>query len=142
MKFPLAQEISRHVRDKVCKFYRTRETFQPSTITSTITSNEAQNIQNTPETFALITADSSKCESFGSCSGNDKVSESPSCLDDSQGLDLIESKFNDILSPTTSYQVTTYNEHEESDFGMIINGVESPDKTVVISFTCKLCEFR
>lgn len=142
MKFPLAQEISRHVRDKICKFYKMRETFQPSATTSTITSSEAQSTQTSPKTFALIASEPNKCESFASCSGNDKVPESPSCLVDGQGLDLIESNFNDILSPTTSYQVTNYNEHEESDFGMIISEVVSPDKTVVISFTCKWCEFR
>lgn len=43
MKFPLAQEVSRHVRDKVCKFYRTA---QSCAVTSTQTS------QTSPE--ALI----------------------------------------------------------------------------------------
>lgn len=35
MKFPFAQEVSRHVRDKVCKFYRTFES-----PTCTVTANE------------------------------------------------------------------------------------------------------
>lgn len=39
MKFPLAQEVSRHVRDKVCKFYSTTVQSLP---TSTVTSNAAE----------------------------------------------------------------------------------------------------
>lgn len=51
LKFPLAQEVSRHVRDKVCKFYKTTS--------ATVTSN-AEGSQT-----ALITADSTKHEKVG-----------------------------------------------------------------------------
>lgn len=139
MKFPLAQEISRHVRDKVCKFYSRREIVQA---TSTITSNEAKSNQTPAKAFPLITSNSIKAESFASCSGNDEVPESPSCLVAAQGLDLIESNFTDVLSPAASYQITTYNEHEESGFGMILEDVEGPEKDVLICFTCKWCQFR
>lgn len=140
-KFPLPQEVSRHVRDKVCKFYRTKNTVQSPTTTSTITSNEApQSIQTS--SLALITPNLNKCESFESFSVNDEVTENSSCLVVGQRLDLIENNLTDILSPTTSYQITTYNEHEESEFEMMLGEVESDEKTVEISFACKWCEFK
>lgn len=74
MKFPLAQEVSRHVRDKVCKFFSATVQSLP---TSTVTSNAAE-----PSEFA------------GSLL---KVPESPST---GQGLELIENTFVEMLSPT------------------------------------------
>jgi BRCT domain type II-containing protein len=108
MKFAIAQEVSRHVRDKACKFY------DKSTCTAT----------------------SSASMKFPTC--NDKVPESPS------GLDLIETNFSDILSPST-FAMTTGNEVEENAFGMIIGelaGGEREEQVVEICFACKLCEFR
>lgn len=71
MKFPLAQEVSRHVRDKVCKFYKTTP---PA---ATVTCSEAESSQTTPK--ALITSDEA--------AEHEKV-----------GLDL---NFTEILSPST-----------------------------------------
>lgn len=90
MKFAIAQEVSRHVRAKACKFYT-----KPATATSTT----------------------------------------------SAGLDLIETNFSDILSPSTF----AGNEAEENEFGMIIGELEGEgdeEQVVEISFACKLCEFR
>lgn len=109
MKFALAQEVSRHVRDKACKFYSK---------TCTVTSSSP-------------TSDPTKLP---------KVPESPS------GLELIESNFSDLLSPST-FALTPGNEAEENEFGMIIGELEGgagegEEQVVEISFACKLCEFR
>lgn len=102
MKFALSQEVSRHVRDKACKFF---------TKSCTVTSSDPL-----------------------------KLPESPS------GLELIESNFGDILSPST-FAMTTGNEAEENEFGMIIGELEGgegegDEQVVEITFACKLCEFR
>lgn len=92
MKFAIAQEVSRHVRDKACKFYT-----KAATATATSTS--------------------------------------------AVGLDLIETNFSDILSPSTF----AGNVAEENEFGMIIGELEGEgddEQVVEISFACKLCDFR
>lgn len=73
MKFPFAQEVSRHVRDKVCKFYSTTA---PALPTSTVTSSAGIKSEFT--------------ESLT------KVPESAT----GQTLALDESNFGEILSPT------------------------------------------
>lgn len=125
MKFPLPQEVSRHVRDKECNFYRTKKAVQ-SSATSTITSKD----------FFASTPDSIKIQSG---SENEKVSDlSPSRIVVGQGLELIENNFVDLL-PTTSYQGTS---GVENEFGMIIDEMEGGEQGVQVSFACKLCEFR
>lgn len=139
MKFPLAQEVSRHVRNKVCKFYWTSGAVQ-SPATCTITSNDPASPNSPSKAFALMTSDSIKYENPGSFTGNDKVPESPSRLVVGQGLELIESNLVDLLSPT-SFALTTNNENEETEFGILIGGMASEEQVVEVSFTCKLCEF-
>lgn len=56
MKFPLAQEVSRHVRDKVCKFYKTTQS-------ATVTCNEEA--ENSQTSKALITSDTMTNEKVG-----------------------------------------------------------------------------
>lgn len=127
MKFPLAQEVSRHVRDKACKFYKTIQS-----PTCTITSDEAaQSSQTSPKAFSLITPDSIK---FQSC-GNEKVL--------GQGLDLIENNFADLLLPST-FGLVSSNMNEEHEFGMLIGDIGSSveHEEVEVSFACKLCGFR
>lgn len=134
----MAQEISQHVRNKLCKFFNTNQTEQ-STTTCTITSNEAEKAivetvgaesaepsasPTSTKTFPLITSDSIKYPS----EENDKVSESPT-----EGLDLLDSNFTDILLP---------NAFQNND-GTVIGEIDNNDQQVVeILFTCKLCEFR
>lgn len=142
LKFAMAQEISQHVRNKLCKFFNTNKTEQ-STTTCTITSNEAEKAiveavgaksaepstsQTSTETFPLITPDSIKYPS----EENDKVSESPT-----EGLnDLLDSNFTDILLPN-AFQINTNND------GTVIGEIDNNDQQVVeILFSCKLCEFR
>lgn len=73
MKFPLAQEVSRHVRDKVCKFYSTTV---PSLPTATVTSEAAVSSE-----FTEI---------------------SPKVPENSTGQVLeLDENFGEILSPTT-----------------------------------------
>lgn len=173
MKFAIAQEISRHVRDKLCKFFSTNRTEQSTTCT--ITSNEEAQTQGAAEnaetstshssikTFALITPDSIKYPSMNMENDDDKVpalesveekmevvsesvveaekddnEESPS-----QGIDLIENNFSEILSPS-EFQIRHTNEtDEDNEFGMIIGEMDNKIEQIVeILFTCKLCEFR
>lgn len=117
MKFAIAQEVSRHVRDKACKFYGAHS---KALSTCTVTSS------------ALATSDSMKF-----LTSNDKVPESPT------GLDLNESNFSDILSPST-FALSTSNEAEEIEFGMIIEELAGGEDEQVfeVCFSCKLCEFR
>lgn len=152
MKFAIAQEVSRHVRDKLCKFYNTNQS-----TTCTITSNEGvkeavdtvmknAETSTSQKTFALITSDSIK---FTSIDGDDKVTvveESPS-----QGLDLIENNFTEILSPS-AFQINVSTnetvleedvEEDDNEFGMIIGEIDSNDGQVVeIVFKCRICSFR
>lgn len=83
MKFPLAQEVSRHVRDKVCKFYQTAPP-------CTVTSNEAST------SFFSIADDSIKFQSLV-----DKVAVD----------DLIDQNFTELLSPS-AFRLTPSNENE------------------------------
>lgn len=139
MKFPLAQEISRHVRDKVCKFYKTPKPFQSPPLASIITTNESQNAHTVPKAIAIITSDPVECGSFSGCAGNDRVAERKS----GQRLDLIGNSFTALLSPASlPYQEAPYNEHEECGFGIIFDDAESNCRDVEVSFACKLCEFR
>lgn len=117
MKFPLAQEVSRHVRDKVCKFYKTHQS-----PTCTVTSDASK-------AFSLMTSDSIKFQSLA----NDKVPES-------LVADLIDNNFTDILSPT-SFPLMSGSESEVNEFGMIIDELQA-EQVVEVSFTCKLCDFR
>jgi hypothetical protein len=141
----MAQEISQHVRNKLCKFFNTNKT-EHSTATCTITSNEAEKAivgalgaesaepstsQTSTKTFPLITPDSIKYPSVE----NDKVSESPT-----EGLDLLDSNFTDMLLPN-AFQINTNNDGKE--FGTVIGEIDNNDQQVVeILFSCKLCEFR
>ena len=124
MKFPLAQDVSRHVRDKVCKFYSVQ------TPTCTVTSQT---------TSSLEVSDSIQQQE------SEKVSESLSRHIVGPTLDLIETNFTDILSPSTFPLTSTGNETEENEFGMIIGELDhegEEEALVEVSFTCKLCEFR
>lgn len=116
MKFPLAQEVSRHVRDKLCKFYSSGNALQ-SPATSTVTS----------KAFVSTTSHSTTFQGLE----NEKVNESPSRL----ASDLIESNITDILSPT-SFDIKLGSDHE---FGLIIEQIEQEAE---VSFTCKVCDFR
>lgn len=140
MKFPLAQEVSKHVREKVCKFYWVSGAVQ-SPATCTITSNDQASHNSQSKAFTIITSDSIKNQNQGSFSDNDKVHQSPSRLIVGQGLELIENNLVDILSPT-SFALTTSNENEEIEFGNMIDAMVSEEQVVEVSFTCKLCEFR
>lgn len=138
MKFPLPQEVSKHVREKVCKFYWTSGNVQ-SPVTCTITSNDLASPDSPSKAFALITSDSIKFQTAGSFTADeDKVSESPSRLVVGQELELIENNLVDILSPTSF----TSNDNEESEFGILIGAMVGEEQVVEVSFTCKLCEFR
>lgn len=139
----MAQEISQHVRNKLCKFFNTNQTEQLTT-TCTITSNEAEKAilggenaeastsQTLRKIFPLITPDSIIEESVE----NDKVStESPT-----EGLDLLDSNFTDILLPN-AFQINTNNDDKE--FATVIGEIDNNDQQVVeILFSCKLCDFR
>lgn len=116
MKFPLAQEVSRHVRDKVCKFYSTGNSLE-SPATTSITSKASTSTATYPIKLAEAL-------------DHAKVSEStPRLIPDN-----IDNTLNDILSPA-SFVITPENEHE---FGLIIEQIE---QEVEVSFTCKLCDF-
>lgn len=169
MKFAIAQEISRHVRDKLCKFYNTNKTEQSTTCT--ITSNEVGDIQteakvivenaetstshSSIKSFALITSDSIKYPSMSTENDDNdddddnKVpttsiesieEESPS-----QGIDLIENNFSDILSPS-AFQISEVRSNEtdeDNEYGMIIGEIDNKVEQIVeIQFTCKMCGFR
>lgn len=169
MKFAIAQEISRHVRDKLCKFYNTNKTEQSTTCT--ITSNEVGDVQteakvivenaetstshSSIKSFALITSDSIKYPSMSTENDDDdddddnKVpttsiesieEESPS-----QGIDLIENNFSDILSPS-AFQISEVRNNEtdeDNEYGMIIGEIDNKVEQIVeIQFTCKMCGFR
>lgn len=138
----MAQEISQHVRNKLCKFFNTNQTEQLTT-TCTITSNEAEKAilgaenaepstsLTSTKTFPLITPDSIINESVE----NDKVSESPT-----EGLDLLDSNFTDILLPN-AFQINTNNDDKE--FATVIGEIDNNEQQVVeILFSCKLCDFR
>lgn len=137
MKFPLAQEVSRHVRDKVCKFYSNNDRkIVQSSPTCTVTSNETQK-------SSLISPDSIKLENMAS-SVNEKVPESLSRLVVEQSLELIENNFTDILSPSSFTLTSTGNETEENEFGMIIGELgDAGDEEIIVEvcFKCKLCDF-
>lgn len=181
MKFAIAQEVSRHVRDKLCKFYNTNKTERHSTCT--ITSNEhrhevveVEEVQAVPEaivksaetsktskTFALITLDSIKYPTMENHQDDDKVPKTITSVDEqhqqqhedkeeeespSQGIELIENNFTDILSQS-AFQISNvaHNEDETDDdgneYGMIIGEIDNKVEQIVeILFTCKMCEFR
>lgn len=141
----MAQEVSQHVRNKLCKFFNTNKTEQ-STTTCTITSNEVEKAiggtlgaenaetstsQTSVKTLPLISSDSIKYPS----AENDKVSESPT-----EGLDLLDSNFTDILLPN-AFQINTNNDSKE--FGTVTDEIDSNDQQVAeILLSCKLCKFR
>lgn len=132
MKFPLAQEVSRHVRDKLCKFYKTQ-----TSATSTITSDN-QTSSGSSKPFNLIAINSIKPESLG----NEKVLDSSTELMVSRELSLIENNFTDDILSTASFRLSSSNEIEDNEFGMIIEEIEEEEQVVEISFACKLCEFK
>ncbi|XP_070502535.1 zinc finger protein 33A isoform X3 [Chironomus tepperi] len=162
MKFAIAQEISRHVRDKLCKFYNTNKTEQSTTCT--ITSNKVGDSQtegkvivenaetSTSKSFALITSDSIKYPSMTieNDDDDDKVpTPTIESVDDeeespSQGIDLIENNFSDILSPS-AFQISEVRSNETDDdneYGMIIGEIDNKVEQIVeIQFTCKMCGF-
>lgn len=173
MKFAIAQEISRHVRDKLCKFYNTNKTEQSPTCT--ITSNEAREVQteekvivenaetstsrSSIKSFALITSDSIKYPSM-SMENDDDDDKVPTTIIESvevekvdedqeespsQGIDLIENNFSEILSPSAFQinEVRSNETDEDNEFGMIIGEIDSKIEQIVeIQFTCKMCGFR
>jgi hypothetical protein len=132
MKFPLAQEVSRHVRDKVCKFLQSPKT--PQSSTCTITSSD-QLSSVTSGAFALIASDSINFQSLESGSESDRV---PSGVVAGAELDLIETNFAEVLSPA-SFQMSS---STDNAFGMMIGEVRNEEQAVEVSFACKLCEFR
>ena len=94
-KFVFPQEVSRHVRDKVCKFYNSTKTIQSPTttilasVTTTTTTTASvatpstastSNVSSSDDVFStLITTDSIKFASLVNCSRNDdKVENSHS----------------------------------------------------------------
>lgn len=93
-KFVFPQEVSRHVRDKVCKFYNSTKTIQSPTTTeersittttatatlTTTTPSTTSNVSSSDDVFStLITTDSIKFASLVNCSRNDdKVENSHS----------------------------------------------------------------
>ncbi|KAL7029915.1 hypothetical protein ACKWTF_006428 [Chironomus riparius] len=164
MKFAIAQEISRHVRDKLCKFYNTNKTEQSTTCT--ITSNEGGKVQteekvivenaetstsqSSIKTFALITSDSIKYPSISmeNDDDDDKVPttsiESVEEESPSQGIDLIENNFSEILSPSAFQISETRNNEtdEDNEYEMIIGEIDNKVEQIVeIQFTCKMCGF-
>lgn len=129
MKFPFAQEVSKHVREKACKFYSPSKTIQSKPPSSTITSGSSRSSSSaltTPgdsikfsETLVKVPENSSRAVVIG------------------QGLDLIETNFTEILSPTS---FTTG--ADENEFRMIIgDDIGNEEHIVEVSFSCKLCEF-
>jgi hypothetical protein len=166
MKFAIAQEISRHVRDKLCKFYNTNKTEQSTTCT--ITSNEGGEVQteakvivenaetstskSSIKSFALITSDSIKYPSMSIENDDDDDDKVPTTTIESveeespsQGIDLIENNFSDILSPS-AFQISEVRSNEtdeDNEYGMIICEKDNKVEQIVeIQFTCKLCGFR
>lgn len=92
-KFVFPQEVSRHVRDKVCKFYNSTKTIQSPTTTvegsatttttatiATPSTASTSNVSSSDDVFStLITTDSIKFASLVNCSRNDdKVENSHS----------------------------------------------------------------
>lgn len=142
----MPQDVSQHVRNKLCKFYNTNRTAEQSTTTCTLTSNEAVDLENADvstsptmaKTFPLITSESIKYPS----ATNDKVSDSPI-----QDLDILDNNFSDILL-TNTFQMGTNNVPEEEDVGKEFETViaeidNSNEKQVVeILFSCTMCQFR
>jgi hypothetical protein len=122
-KFPLAHEVSRHVRAKACKFYKTIQS--PA---CTITSDEVAQ-SSSCKGFSLITPDTIKFQS-------EKV---PECLE--QGLDLIDGNFTDLLS-TSTFGLVSSSVNDEHEFGLMIGDIGSEHEEVEVSFACKVCGFR
>lgn len=153
MKFTLPQEISQHVRNKLCKFFNTENTTGSSakqtTTTCTITSNEGvvelKNVAqvSASQTFPLITTESIKYPLIK----DDKVLTTPitTTTDTTvthEDLNILDSNLTDILLNST----TTCNAKEENankDFETVIGEIDNNEKQVVeILFSCKICQFR
>ncbi|KAG5683278.1 hypothetical protein PVAND_012568 [Polypedilum vanderplanki] len=156
MKFAIAQEISRHVRDKLCKFYNTNRAEQSTTCT--ITSNEggtekapeveveSAETSTSKQTFALITSDSIKYPSTENDDdkvhvttvANDEEEESPSQGIEMDNFDLLSSAFQ--ISNVTNNETDV---DDDNEFGMIIGEIDNKmdGQIVEILFTCKICEF-
>lgn len=141
----MPQEISQHVRNKLCKFYNTNRTAEQSTTTTcTLTSNEAvenADASTSPtlaKTFPLITSESIKVK-YPSAT-NDKVSDSPI-----QDLDILDNNFTDILL-TNTFQMSTNSVPEEEvdkEFETVIAEIDNNEKQAVeILFSCTICQFR
>lgn len=141
----MPQEISQHVRNKLCKFYNTNRTAEQSTTTCTLTSNEAVDLEvknaeastspTSAKTFPLITTESIKYPSTTS----DKVSNSPI-----KDLDILDNNSTDILL-TNTFQMGTNNVPEDVDkeFETVIAEIDNNEKQVVeILFSCTMCQFR
>lgn len=158
MKFAIAQEISRHVRDKLCKFYNTNKAEQSTTCT--ITSNEEKTeaaaeqaevevksaeTSTSKQTFALITSDSIKYPSTDddkvhvTTATNEDEEESPSQGIEMDNFDLLSSAFQ--ISNVTNNET---DEDDDNEFGMIIGEIDNKvdGEIVKILFTCKICDFR
>jgi hypothetical protein len=101
-------------------------------ITSNISTESAEtSTQSSEKTFPLITGDSIKYSGMG----NDKVP--------SQGLELIENNFMDMLT-SSAFQMSSSNEKEDNVYGSIIgefsgSGERHTDEN---SFSCASCSFR
>lgn len=137
MKFTLSQEISQHVRNKLCKFFNSNSRRRRS-VETTITSNETVALQNADTsssptlttTFSLITANSIKYSSEEAC---DKVQENE------EDLDMLDNNFTDILMNCNDGS----NVGLEKEFGTVIGEIENSEEQIVeILFSCKICEFR
>jgi hypothetical protein len=140
MKFTLSQEISQHVRNKLCKFFNSSRSVEKQSTTklcTTITSNETvlenADTSSSPTlttTFSLITANSIKYSSEA-C---DKVQDAPT-----EDLDMLDNNFTDILLNCNDGSNAL-----EKEFGTVVIGeIENSEEQIVeILFSCKICEFR
>jgi hypothetical protein len=143
MKFTLSQEISQHVRNKLCKFFNSNRPEQSTTkLCTTITSNETvlenadtSSSPTSTTTFSLITANSIKYTSEA-C---DKVQEEEEEEDDAPtDLDMLDNNFTDILLNCNDGSNVL-----DKEFGTVIGEIENSEEQIVeILFSCKICEFR
>ncbi|CRL04670.1 CLUMA_CG017734, isoform A [Clunio marinus] len=125
MKFPLAQEVSRHVRDKVCKFYKT--------IQSSSSSVEKQLSSETPRESIKFQVTSSDTE---------KVAESSGLME------LIESNFaTDLLSvewrrrQTPTADCRSFSTESQAEFFFHETLHQLPiDKDYKTKIECRFCK--
>ena len=119
MEFPMAHEISKHVRNKKCKFFS--KTSKSAVRTSTITSSEA------PARKSLSPENLEPTEMY----------ENLEMLEDSNeaaepGPSLTDDQFTEILSPPAFKEAADGNQ-----FDIVIE-----EQVVEVDFDCKICDFR